>query len=1123
MLPLDALGVAAAAVQFIDFTCNFISKTNQIRKDGSSLEVQFVHENTSAVIAWNAGLRSRRREIAQHNDELSQLEKELDGVLLGCCSLADDLINRLAKLSATNTGIIESLRKAFLTLLSKEKLGQLSTQLQEYRNNLNTYILAILNEKLEKHHGDFTTRLDCLEKEQKEIKKGQDKVLEVLTFSTHSSVAPAKLDRPFTSSEHDVLQSLLSESELREGKAVETWIQDERPISAIALVSNEGGNTSQVYLSPQQHESIVVPPLGAAVSTTVFRPSPGGLHANHVFTEKFKPLVQSVLNALNSSSLQLRKDEISQAHKETFKWIFERCDCPENQEGTGIHPKTTGFIEFLESQGGFCWVNGKPGSGKSTLMKFVHDHKRTEDALKVWSANCQLLIASHFFWSAGIELQKSQAGLLRSILTEIVLKFPALVPAAFPETCRQLLHHGFVDAPNFTNSDLRMALRRVLTVGNTWLRVCLFIDGADEFAGPPIELCDLLNEIVAFPCAKAVVSSRPWNVFNDQFGGSPSIRVQDLTVGDIQAYVETELKGNLSLAEFFEQNPSMGASFVEQITQRASGVFLWVLLVVRSLIRGWRDGDRPEELQAKLDGMPADLEGFYNRMFESMEPTYQDQAAQMFLILLRNIELRLSPISVLQMSFAGNDTLEDAIKAPQRLVLAQERSQIHASLERRLLSRTNCLIEVVRQSADEYAGSSAIDMRVEFLHKTVVDFLYLPRIQEKLAAYKSSYFDPDARLLAAGLHEIKVLPMENAIIVASDRVWCAMWDCFNMVEAMESRWRRPYTAVLDELDRTMTKHWEAAEIVKLSSHEQDWKHTANYSCWSAVYKRGAVDAYLVVATFSGCVLYIANKMLGTTFIVDVSDALLAEIVYQFFEPYAGDEEKDHLDWNLNVVTAIKQLLAQGANPNASYVLSRSFDEKEISTLKRAFGNHGLGKGKRYRQRLSIWEFCVVQILSIITLERVPDSDRHNKYSPERAIELFQLCTNFLTAGAELSCAFKGAKAVDNGKLKSISGEKVPLSVGTVLERLRMASLHPAKRIFVTSIQEGDVERINAAYQEAMDVYRRRKRGGRILMEFERLQAWLGVILRSSAFQSFCTFVLGGLVVLCVARLSERSR
>lgn len=75
MLPLDALSTATAVLQFIDFTCKFISTTNQIRKDGSSVTVQFVRDSTSNLTAWNAGLRHRRRLIAKDNATILQLEK----------------------------------------------------------------------------------------------------------------------------------------------------------------------------------------------------------------------------------------------------------------------------------------------------------------------------------------------------------------------------------------------------------------------------------------------------------------------------------------------------------------------------------------------------------------------------------------------------------------------------------------------------------------------------------------------------------------------------------------------------------------------------------------------------------------------------------------------------------------------------------------------------------------------------------------------------------------------------------------------------------------------------------------------------------------------------------------
>lgn len=78
------------------------------------------------------------------------------------------------------------------------------------------------------------------------------------------------------------------------------------------------------------------------------------------------------------------------------------------------------FPEWLRSESSIYWINGKAGSGKSTLMNYICDHKRKEELLKQWSAKRRLLTPNFFFWSAGVRLQKTIDGLLRSIIYQIL-------------------------------------------------------------------------------------------------------------------------------------------------------------------------------------------------------------------------------------------------------------------------------------------------------------------------------------------------------------------------------------------------------------------------------------------------------------------------------------------------------------------------------------------------------------------------------------------------------------------------------------------------------------------------------------------------------------------------------
>lgn len=45
-------------------------------------------------------------------------------------------------------------------------------------------------------------------------------------------------------------------------------------------------------------------------------------------------------------------------------------------------------------------------------MKFISDHNKTRDALSCWAGEQKLFIASFYFWNAGVDMQKSQLGLL---------------------------------------------------------------------------------------------------------------------------------------------------------------------------------------------------------------------------------------------------------------------------------------------------------------------------------------------------------------------------------------------------------------------------------------------------------------------------------------------------------------------------------------------------------------------------------------------------------------------------------------------------------------------------------------------------------------------------------------
>jgi hypothetical protein len=125
---------------------------------------------------------------------------------------------------------------------------------------------------------------------------------------------------------------------------------------------------------------------------------------------------QQFKNSLFFPEILARQEQIPEAHRGTCRWIFQ---LPERRNGQVQVGQWSNFVDWLEHGKGVYWINGKAGSGKSTLMNYITNEPRTEEALTTWADSTELLTPSFFFWNAGTVLQKTYQGLLRSLLFQI--------------------------------------------------------------------------------------------------------------------------------------------------------------------------------------------------------------------------------------------------------------------------------------------------------------------------------------------------------------------------------------------------------------------------------------------------------------------------------------------------------------------------------------------------------------------------------------------------------------------------------------------------------------------------------------------------------------------------------
>ena len=136
---------------------------------------------------------------------------------------------------------------------------------------------------------------------------------------------------------------------------------------------------------------------------------------------------QRFLETLSYPEIYRRQETVSEAYEKTFQWVYE----PNAVDGSA--PRWDSIVQWFERGHGIYWISGKAGSGKSILMNYICQDSRSLDHLKVWSGTKEVLTPTFFFWNAGTFMEKSTEGLLRSVLYQILKKFPALTTHAYGE------------------------------------------------------------------------------------------------------------------------------------------------------------------------------------------------------------------------------------------------------------------------------------------------------------------------------------------------------------------------------------------------------------------------------------------------------------------------------------------------------------------------------------------------------------------------------------------------------------------------------------------------------------------------------------------------------------------
>jgi hypothetical protein len=562
-----AIGVAAAAVQFFEFSLKTLALCKQIH-DSEKGATEANQELETSI-----GRLKQITEDLQLNVVLPAVDRPITIARQDCAAAIGDLETLLDDVKPkSRKRPFATARSALRAIRSKPKIEALQSKLSE----------------------------------------AQRRFLVAASLETRNNVAQLLQEQDKISDK--MLQALLPELRTAHVASASGHAKTHKELLDISASSTAAHKTTHVLLSEVQQDHKASLKEHKTLQTTLSRDlaaieaQADMQHSVVRTTSKYKEL----LDSLYYPEMFERQQSIKPPSFGTFQWIFDSSppvqDDARWSPGARLREDMRGvFARWLGSNEPLFWISGKAGSGKSSLMSLIQSDPRTATALTPWSNGLHVYKFSFYFWRPGTELQKSICGLLRSLLYQLVKAKPAIFDLVV--STNPALYNGW------TTTSLLAALRCSLPAFHED-RVFLMVDGLDEYEDQhDAGLLELMLDCQHMSHVKTCLASRPETAILAKLKDYPSLRLQDLNAHDIETFV----RGKLT---------PLGRSVTEELTmdviERADGVFLWAALVTKSMESGALAGDDPRTLQLRLESTPVELDALFEQLLANMDKVHYE-------------------------------------------------------------------------------------------------------------------------------------------------------------------------------------------------------------------------------------------------------------------------------------------------------------------------------------------------------------------------------------------------------------------------------------------------------------------------------------------------------------------
>ncbi|PTB38432.1 hypothetical protein M441DRAFT_94481, partial [Trichoderma asperellum CBS 433.97] len=389
------------------------------------------------------------------------------------------------------------------------------------------------------------------------------------------------------------------------------------------------------------------------------------------------------LYSLSFQNMDARKEDTSFAHPKTCDWFFE----------TSQFQQWFRRDKFL-NHNGVLWIRGHPGTGKSTLMK--HTLRHFEQNISETH-----IIAAHFFNAQGSSLEKSSLGMLRSLLYQLLEK-EASIYERFAPLFRDKWRK-YRDEWEWQESELKNFL--LLEIQRCQSKpLIILVDALDECSESQMrDVVEFLEELSTIACnAKSTVniclSSRHY----------PHIAMKK----HLELVIEKTSEHDEDIIIYIRDKLTNRDEQIEkQLLQKASGIFLWVVLVIKKLNKAYDKGQM-EAMHSAIHDVPCDLEHLFKRLLKKGNSDQQEMVFMLGCVLLARRPLRPEELYFAML------VETNAAKA----YTWNRSNPTQDDIQRRIINSSRGLIEVCKCKRDT----------VQFIHKSINCFLIRNKILHRL-------------------------------------------------------------------------------------------------------------------------------------------------------------------------------------------------------------------------------------------------------------------------------------------------------------------------------------------------------------------------------------------------------